>query len=152
MAGVFSWLNENFNLVQTVGIIGSLLLAAGAARREAKAREVEDLLELVRLHRELWGNISQRKDLERIFRSNADVLEKPADSRGRRILESSFYPFSNWLDDCQIRRVDLLLAEMKADVRGFFSLPLPLAGRKPRQRETGGLLSSSGTSLNRARA
>lgn len=126
MAGVFSWLNENFNLVQTVGIIGSLLLAAGAARREAKAREVENLPELVRLHRELWGGISQRKELDRIFRANADVLEKPPTVAEEEFLNLVFVHFQTGWTVAKSGAL-ISLAEMKTDMRGFFSLPLPLA-------------------------
>jgi hypothetical protein len=42
---VSSLAGENWcNLIQTVGIMGSLWMAAAAAHREAKAREIENIL------------------------------------------------------------------------------------------------------------
>jgi hypothetical protein len=55
MDGFSSWIDRNFNLIQTVGIIGSLLMTAAASRRVAKAREIENLLTITENHRNLWN-------------------------------------------------------------------------------------------------
>lgn len=127
MAGTCSWLDGNwFNLIQTVGIMGTLLLASGAAYRDAKAKEVENLLTLTELHRELWEGVSRKTELERIFRPDADTDTKPPTVIEEEFLNLVFIHFqTGWT----VARSGALitLAEMKADVRGFFTLPLPKA-------------------------
>jgi hypothetical protein len=63
-----------FNVFQTVGIIGSLWMTAEAARREAKAREIENLLTVADHNRELWSGVHQREELKRIFKSDKAIL------------------------------------------------------------------------------
>ena len=79
MDGLSSWVKDNwFNVIQTVGVVGSLLLAAAAARRGAKAREIENLLTITENHRNLWNEAHQRDDLARIFQTDIDALKNPA--------------------------------------------------------------------------
>ena len=125
MAGLSGWVDGNwFNLIQTVGVIGSLLMVAAAGRREAKAKEVENLLTLTELHRELWGSISQRPDLERIFQANVDLTAKPITFAEEESLNLVFVHFQTGWTVAKSGAL-ITLAEMKADIRGFFSLPLP---------------------------
>jgi hypothetical protein len=77
MAGFSSWVDGNFNLIQTVGIIGSLWMGILAARREAKAKEVENLLSISDHHRELWDEALHKADLQRISLRDADLAANP---------------------------------------------------------------------------
>lgn len=127
MAGLSSWFDGNwFNLIQTVGIVGSLLLATAAARREAKSREIENLLTISEHHRSLWNEAHQRKDLERIFQGDADVLEKPITVAESEFLNLVFGHFqAGWI--LSKSGAAISLNEMGADVKDFFALPLPRA-------------------------
>ncbi|MGA2248193.1 MAG: hypothetical protein ABSH48_24685 [Verrucomicrobiota bacterium] len=54
MANFASWVGNNwFNVIQTAGVIGSLLMAASASNREAKAKETENILTLSEHHRKI---------------------------------------------------------------------------------------------------
>jgi hypothetical protein len=127
MGALSSWVDGNwFNVIQTVGIIGSLWLATAAANRDARAKEIENLLSLSEHHRELWKAIPQRKDLGRVLQANVDVRLTPPTVAETEFLNLVFVHFqTGWW----IARAGGMttLKEMKADVRGFFSLPLPHA-------------------------
>jgi len=99
-------------------------MTAAMARREAKAREVENLLTLTELHRELWNGISKRPELKRIFQADANVLKKPITVAESEFLNLAFVHFqTGWT----VARSGALisLSDLKADVREFFALPLP---------------------------
>jgi hypothetical protein len=125
MAGLSAWVDGNFNVIQTVGIIGSLWMGILAAHREAKAKETENLLTIAEQHRELWVEAHQRKELGRIFLENADMTEAVsiAETVFLRLVISHFQ--SIWL----VANAGglLTLKELALDAGEFFSLPLPRA-------------------------
>ena len=127
MGALSSWVEGNwFSLVQTVGIMGTLWMAATAARRDAKAREIENLLKIAEHHRELWNEARQRPALERIFRQDADVLSKPATVAEEEFLNLAIVHFQTGWRLAKSGGVTTI-SEWVADTRDFFSLPLPRA-------------------------
>lgn len=127
MTAFASWVGDNwFNIAQTAGIIGSLSMAAAASNREARAKETENLLTLSEHHRNLWAVITQRPELERIFQTNMDVLKSPATPVEDVFLNEAIVQF---LTGWRIATAGGIttVRELAADVRGFFSLPLPRA-------------------------
>ncbi|MDR3564511.1 MAG: DUF6082 family protein [Negativicutes bacterium] len=127
MGAFSSWVDGNwFNLIQTLGIMGSLCLTAAASNREAKAKEVENLLALAEHHQELWSGAAQRKDLERVFQPNADTQSKPATAAEMEFLNLAFVHFeTSWW----IARSGgiVTLEELRTDAHSFLALPLPRA-------------------------
>jgi hypothetical protein len=127
MAGFSSWSDGNwFNLIQTAGIVGSLLFGAATAQREAKTREIENHLTIAEQHRNLWNEARQRKDLDRIFQTDADVIKIPitvAESEFLNLVVGHFQ--AGWI--LSENGAAITLNEMRADVRDFFTLPLPRA-------------------------
>ena len=127
MDGFSSWIDSNwFNIIQTVGIMGSLLMTAAAANRDSKAREVENLLTLNGQHRELWSGLIHQTELQRILKSDADVLNIPVTAAEREFLNLVFVHFQTGWTIAKSGAL-ITLEEMKSDVREFFSLPLPRA-------------------------
>lgn len=127
MDGLSAWANNNwFNLAQTLGIMGGLWMTAAAAHRDAKSREVENLLTLNGQHRELWCGAMGRPELNRIFQADVNVLEKPATLAENEFLNLVFVHYqTGWT---VIKSGALMtLGELKADIHDFFSLPLPRA-------------------------
>jgi len=125
MGGISSWVEVNwFNLFQSLGIIGSLLITAAASNREARAREIENLLVIAEHHRELWTSAYQQPQLERIFKTNADVTAKPVQVAEEEFLNLVIVQYQiTW---CIAKAGGIVtLNELAADARGFFSLPLP---------------------------
>jgi hypothetical protein len=127
MDALSSWTENNwFNLVQTLGIMGSLWMASVAANRDAKARETENLLTLNGQHHQLWSGVLQKTELQRIFRADANPIAMPATVVEREFLNLVFVHFqTGWL----VAKSGALisLAELSADMKEFFSLPLPRA-------------------------
>lgn len=127
MVVLSSWAEENwFNLIQTFGIMGSLWLASSAAHREAKAREVENLLTIADHHRELWEKASENPDLERVFQTDADTVAKRLTTVEEEFLNLVTVHF---LTGWRIAKTGGIttLKEIQSDVRAVFSLPLPHA-------------------------
>jgi hypothetical protein len=127
MVGSCTWFNENwFNLVQTVGVVGSLLMAAGAANREAKAREIENILTLSAQHQSLWTSIAEKPELQRIFNPDVGVLTEPATVNEELALNEII---AHYLTGWRIANAGGMtsLRELSDDVADFFSLPLPRA-------------------------
>jgi hypothetical protein len=127
MGALSSWVDGNwFNVVQTVGIIGSLWLTMAAARQEAKAKEVENLLTIAGHHRELWGDVHKKRELDRIFQTTGDVLASALTVAEEEFINLAIVHFqTGWR--IAVAGGLTTLKELGADVRGFFSLPLPRA-------------------------
>jgi hypothetical protein len=127
MGAFASWVDGNwFNVMQTVGIAGSMWLTMAAANRDAKAKEIENLLSLSEHHRELWKEIPQRMDLARIFQTDGDVLLTPPTVAETEFLNLVFVHFQTGWRVAKAGGITTL-KEMKSDIRDFFSLPLPRA-------------------------
>jgi len=125
MAGFDSWAEANwFNIIQTVGILGGILLAAAAANREAKAREIQNLLTISEHHREVWTELLRAAELQRVLQPDADVVGKPPTTREEECANLVIVQF---LKSWRVANAGglLTLKELGADVRGFCSLPLP---------------------------
>jgi len=127
MGGIRVWADFNwFNLVQTAGIIGSLWFAAAAAVREAKAKEIENLLVIADHHRELWSKAYEQPELERIFQTNADIAAEPVTIVEEEFLNLVLVQYQiTW---CIAKAGGLVTEkELAADLRGFLARPLPRA-------------------------
>ncbi len=126
--GAFSyWATDNwFSLVQTLGIVGGLWLTASSANREAKAREIQNLLTLSEHHQKLWMEFVGREDLEKIFDPAAGTQPPLATIAEKEYLNSVIVHFQTgwWI----ARSGGITpLEEIRRDARSFFSLPLPRA-------------------------
>jgi hypothetical protein len=127
MGGFPSWVENNwFSVIQTVGIMASLWMTAGASNREAKAREVETLLTLADQHRGLWSTLRQHPELERVLKVDADTLVLPPAVAEEEFINSVMLHFQTTWRIANAGGV-ITLKELATDVRGFFSLPLPHA-------------------------
>jgi hypothetical protein len=124
MAGLPSWVEGNwFSVAQTIGIVAGLWFTAASFRQDSKAKEVRNILALGEQHRALWNEAYQRKDLGRIFLADLD-LTQPASVAEEEFLNLAIVHFeTGWQ---MAKKGTVLTPEtLAADMRGFFSLPLP---------------------------
>jgi hypothetical protein len=106
--------------------MGSLWLTAAAAIREAKAREIENLLTIAQNHRELWSGVYLRHELDRIFQPDVDVEANPVTVAEKEFLNLVMVHFQMGWRIAKAGGITTL-TELANDVRGFFTLPLPRA-------------------------
>ncbi len=126
VVGIFTaWLEQHwFNLVQTLGIVASSLLATVTLRRESRARRLGDYLTVIEQHRELWSEAHRRPDLARLFQPELDLIAAPVTVAEEEYLNLVIDHFhTGWL--LARSGVVLRLEVLEADAREFFRLPLP---------------------------
>ena len=76
--GVASWIIENsFALIQTIGIVGSLLFTGWSLKIDANVRQVQNLITITAHHRDIWSEIYKRPELSRIIDPKADLDKTP---------------------------------------------------------------------------
>jgi hypothetical protein len=121
------WVTENwFALLQSAGIIFGLLFTAASFRRETRARQTSDLLTLAQQHRELWSELHRRTDLVRVLSKEADLLAAPMTAAEEEFLNVVCVHFyTGWLLAKSGALSLLPLEALSADVKSFFTLPLP---------------------------
>ena len=135
MSEFFAWAEQNwFGLIQSIGILGSLLLAGAAFRREARARRVSDTLLLNEQHRELWTELHRRPDLGRIMQDEVNFVAEPMSLAEREFLNLVIEHY----------RTGFLLAHegignrlevIQRDAEVFFKKPLPSRYWKETEQE-----------------
>lgn len=127
MGGIPSWVEVNwFNLIQTAGIVASLWFTAAGLIREAKAKEIENLLTIAEHHRDLWAKAYERPELARIFQVDADVASKSLTVAEAEFLNLVLVQYQiTWF----VAKAGGLVTEkeLATDVNDFFALPLPRA-------------------------
>lgn len=125
MGAWYSWLEQNwFTLVQSSGIMGSILLTALMLRRDRRTRRVSDLLTLAAHHRDLWGDMHRRPELSRIAAAETDLIGFPITIQEEEYLLLVIMHF--YTGFMLAREGSLVTLEtMAADAGSFFVLPLP---------------------------
>ena len=111
-------------LLQSVGIIGSLLFTGYTVRADSKERKVQSTLALTAAHREIWSNLYEHPKLARVLQPGIDVgaLTKDEELFVQMLilhLRSSF----------KARQSGMYFHEngLRLDIKDFFSLPVPRA-------------------------
>lgn len=84
------------------------------------------MLTLSEHHRNLWAVLTQKPELERIFQTDVDALKCPITVVEEVFLNEAIVQF---LTGWRIATAGGIttVRELAADMRGFFSLPLPRA-------------------------
>ena len=119
------WLNAHwFDLVQSLGIVGSILLTSAALRSQALSQNLGHYLTLAADHRELWSEAHRRPDLSRIFRDDVNLSVAPMTTAEEEFLNLAIEHFATGWLMAQGTRL-LSLNGLAADAATFFSRPLP---------------------------
>jgi hypothetical protein len=125
--GVLRWLADNWDkLLNSVGVIGALFVAAGALWSGVKTQRIANLITITTNHREIWMYFSSHPKLARVLDSSADVTREPITAAEAEFvnfvilhLSSAYYAMK---DGTFIK-----LEGLRSDVCMFFSLPLTRA-------------------------
>ena len=124
--GIAIWLRENwFTLLQTLSITGGLLFSGISLRTDAKVRRVSNLFEITKQHREIWSALYSRPELKRVLRTSTEIEVQITEE------EELFVNFLilHLATSYRAARVRLfeLPTQLRADIKDFFSLPIPRA-------------------------
>lgn len=122
---VTAWLAGNwFDLLQTVGIVGSLLFTAYTVRRDEKARKVGNLIAIKQEHREIWKDLYDNPELTRVLEKRVDLDKKPISDAESLFVRSLILHLSTVFRAMR-ENMFVPLEGLGGDIREFFSLPIP---------------------------
>jgi len=125
--GFLDRLDQNwFILLQSVGIIGSLLFTAAALHEDAKARRISNLIAVTGHHRDIWTQLYRRPDLARVLDPKADVQRDPVRDE-EELFISLLILHLNSVFHAMSEGLYLRPEGLRKDVDWFFSLPTPKA-------------------------
>lgn len=122
-----NWLATNwFPLIESAGIMASLLLSAMAFRTSSKVRQTEVTLALAGAHREIWRMLQADDSLSRILDPKADIEKTPPTPGEEGFVLSVMHHLSAGVQAIQEGSISLPVG-FEADIREFFSFPVPKA-------------------------
>jgi hypothetical protein len=122
--GILHWVSDNwFTLLQSVGIVGSLLLTTVALRDDAKTRRVGNLIRVTESHRQIWSELYRLPELARVSDMTVDLVRKPITPAEELFvgllvlhLNSSYHAMKDG--------VFIAPAGLRKDIQRFFSRPM----------------------------
>lgn len=122
-----AWLARHWvDLLQSVGIIGGLVFTAYSIRKEARARQIANMMGAAQQHYSIWKELYGRPHLLRIVDRNAALVEKPV-SDEERLFVTAIIIHLDSIHRALKAKLFLNQEGLREDVRGFFSLPIPKA-------------------------
>ena len=122
---MWGWFGQNWaSLIESVGIIASLLFAAFSVRADTKSRRVANLIAITQGHRDIWKLFLENPDLARVFDRNADIGAFPV-TREEEVFANLV--LVHLASVYRTMKAELLtsLDGLRQDVATFFSLPIP---------------------------
>jgi hypothetical protein len=126
--GFLEWASHNwFSLLQSAGIIGSLLFTGLALQTEAKERRTSHTLTITQAHRELWTNIYKRPELSRVLDPQADLARKPVTHEEEMFVLLLVVHLNTALEVLKPGIGGQPDEALRQDIRWFFSLPVAKA-------------------------
>jgi hypothetical protein len=119
------WLAQHwFEIVQTLGIAGSLFYAGQAFDLDRKMRRTEMLLSLTEAHRSIWARMIEQPELARVLDPKADISVSPPTAAETRFVKLVLLHLSA-VHGAIRNRAYHSSPEMDQDVRQFLNLPIP---------------------------
>ena len=121
------WVAANwFDLLSTVGIVGSLLFTAVSLHSESKTRRTANFLTITANHREIWKEFLNQPKLARVLDPSANVESHPVTSEEEVFVNMVILHTSTTF----YAKKDELLMKLEGsrrDIAQFLSLPIPNA-------------------------
>lgn len=125
MADLLPFFESNwFSLIQSTGIVASLVFAAVTIRREARTHKMSALLALDEQHRDLWSELHRRPELCRILASEIDLVGRPVTTAESEFLNTVFVHFcTGW----RLAAEHGVFSEddLRRDLVAFLARPIP---------------------------
>ncbi len=123
----FGWSEAHwFTLLQSAGIIGSLIFTAISLRIDAKVRRIGNLINLTEQHRGIWTQTYRRPELVRVLDSKVDLRSKPVTEAEELFVNLLILHLSSVFRAMQ-EGMFVSPEGLRLDIRRFFSRPIPRA-------------------------
>lgn len=122
---VTSWLTEHwFDLIQSVGIIASLLFSAYAIRKDERARRIGNLMSVADKHRRIWREFNEQPQISRVLRQDVNLNEQPI-SGEEWVFVKMLILHLDTVRRTMMAGMFVKIEGLRQDVRELFSLPIP---------------------------
>ena len=122
---VLNWIGANwFDLLQSAGIISAFFFTAHTINREAETARISNLIGLAKHHSDLWRQLSEHPELVRVLAKQAPLNKKPVTDDERRFVTALILHL-DVAHRAMRSRAYVKVEGLRADIRGFFSLPIP---------------------------
>lgn len=122
-----SLLGKNwFQLIQTIGIVASLVLSSWAAYAQYRALRVEGLVRLTEGHRALWQEVFEKPALLRVTDPAVDLSKQPLSGEERLFVLLLILHLQTAFEASRAGVIAPVWG-LERDVREFFALPIPRA-------------------------
>ena len=125
---MIQWIQSNgFTLLQSVGIIASLLFSAHALRADSRERKIETLFTLTAANRDLWKTLYDRPELRRILEPSIKGAPEPVPTLEEEVFVRSL--IFHLAASFRARKYGMYFDEagLSEDIRHLFSKPIPRA-------------------------
>ena len=121
------WFGENwFTALQTLAIVSGLVFPTITLRRDDRSRRSASLFQLTAHHRDVWVELFKQPELRRVLSPQPDLAREPVTDN-----EALFVGFLilhlNTAHNAVAQGLMPPLAGLGADIRTFFSRPIPRA-------------------------
>jgi hypothetical protein len=122
-----SWLAQHWlDLLQSVGIVGSLGLTAYLAWKDERARQIGNSIAISSQHRELWKSVYGRSNVERVLEAQPDLAASPI-THSERLFVTTLLGHLSTVFRAMKHGEFVQLEGLRKDVQQFFALPIPKA-------------------------
>ena len=122
-----NWITTHwFDLIQTVGIIGSLLFAAYTTHKDENARRISNSIAMNDQYRQIWKEIYEHPKLARVLEKNTDLEKDPVSIEEERFVTTLIWNLGTAFRAMKYGEF-VTLEGLQKDIQGFFSLPIPQA-------------------------
>jgi len=125
--GFINWIAEHwFDGIQTVGIVGGLLLAGYTSWKDEQARKISNSIAINEQHHRTWSELNERPKLKRIHARQVDLENEPISAEEELFVTQLILNLS--IAFRAMKHGELARFEgLQWDVKSFFSLPIPKA-------------------------
>ena len=118
------FLDRWFEIMQTIGILGSLFIATRALRADTKSRRIENYINITSAHRDIWRLIFDRPELNRVRVMNIDLRSEPITPGERQLVLFVILHMATVFEAMRQDQV-IPIEALKADIDDFLSFPIP---------------------------
>jgi hypothetical protein len=123
--GASNWITEHwFDLLQTVGIVGSLLFTAYTTRKDERARKIGNSIAINEQYRQNWKELYEHPKLLRVLAKDVDLEKEPIAEDEKLFVNMLIVHLSTVYRAMKYGEF-VKLEGLQTDVVEFFSLPIP---------------------------